>query len=161
SGGLYVFGQQNTTPTLENALINLETQATVVGPFLIFGVLPLIALAFSVVVPWARRLNQHFGLWMSVPVILAFEVILSTGGAPVFERQYLSAMTLLAVLSGVGVALIVDLIQKLIPEQRCLRRILISGLFIVAGVQVLQMANDSRMIALNSTYPDRRTIFAD
>ncbi|MEP7286274.1 MAG: glycosyltransferase family 39 protein [Chloroflexota bacterium] len=157
-GDAYLPGVKAVTPTPTVIFANLQYLATQIGPGVIFAVLPLAALVIAALIPkLRRRLYGAMGLWSLLLVIVVFAAILSFYGAPVFDRHYLPAMTLLAVLAGMGLSLLLQVILTL-KRVGILLAIL---LLIVVSIPMLHMATDSRQIALLALRPDRRNSFAE
>ncbi|MCC7451566.1 MAG: hypothetical protein IT324_29430 [Anaerolineae bacterium] len=163
-GDVYYPGVKSSMPTPRTIWINLEYQVARVGPVAIFGVLPLVALVLSAAIPaWRKKLHGQMLLWTLPLIVLIYEVIASVNGAPVFERHYLAAMTLLCVLAGVGVALLARAFGRLAERfhQRWLGWGLTAVLLGALLIPVNDMFNTSLAIANEGLRPDRQAIFAE
>jgi hypothetical protein len=163
-GGLYLPGSTTSRPSVDTIAINVLYQLTDIGPVLIFGVLAMFGLFLSFALPSARRrLHGQMALFALPVIIVVFDTILSFNGARLFNRQYLAAMTLLAILAGIAVALlwqIADAAARRVgqPGVTFVTKALLIGLI---GVPLASMASESRAIALDLSRPDRRALFAE
>jgi hypothetical protein len=163
-GGLYLPGTTTSRPTIDTIAINVLYQLSDIGPVLIFGGLAVIGLLLSFILPSARqRLHGQMALFAFPVIIVVFDTILSFNGARLFNRQYLAAMTLLAILAGIAVALlwrIADVAARRAgqPGVAFVTKALLIGLI---GVPLAGMASESRAIALDLSRPDRRALFAE
>ncbi|MBI1279979.1 MAG: hypothetical protein GC179_17765 [Anaerolineaceae bacterium] len=158
-GGLYMPGTKPGFPTPFTVLDNLAYQATDIGSWVLFGLLPLIGLILLAV----KRLRQAVYLvpvLMLPAVILALDLILSINGSRLFPRHYLPALALLAVLSGIGAALSLHAIGNILVKKSL--QISLVGLVVVGLVlPVLGMAGDTLKLTQEQLRPDRRVSLMD
>lgn len=163
-GGLYLPGTTTSRPTLGTIAINVLYQLTDIGPVLLLGGLAVIGLLLSFVLPSARqRLHGQMGLFSFPIMIVVFDTILSFNGARLFNRQYLAAMTLLAILAGIAVALLWQIADAAARRagQPGLAPVMKALLIGVISLPLAGMASESRAIALDLSRPDRRALFAE
>jgi hypothetical protein len=163
-GEIYLPGVKTTAPTPDLILINLQHQLTAHGPVLIFLILPLVGLIFSVLIPAERRrLHAQMMLWSLPIMVILYNAILSFNGAPLFDRHYLAAMTILCVLAGVGVALLTRLARDIGRRinQPLLGKALAILVLIIALEPVIGMFNEDRALASDLSRADTRTYFAE
>jgi hypothetical protein len=163
-GGVYLPGTTTSIPTPATLLVNLTYQFSAIGPFLIYGLLPLVALVLPALIPALRqRLYRDFAIWMLPIVIVLFDLILSFNGAPVFERQYLAATAVLAVLGGVGVSVLVEVASRATSRYRLLWLLpgSVALLTIIIALPLVSLFEQSRQLDIAQTRPDRRASFAE
>jgi thiamine transporter ThiT len=166
-GEIYLPGVKTTAPTPDLILINLQYQLTSLGPILVILILPLVGLALSALIPAERRrLHGSTKTWMfwSLPImVILYNAILSFNGAPLFDRHYLAAMTVMCVLAGVGVALLVRLAQQIGDriKQPFAGKALAALVLVITLEPVVGMFNQGRALASDLTRPDTRTYFAE
>jgi hypothetical protein len=163
-GSVYLPGTQTSIPTPTTLAVNLYTQLTATGPFLIVGALPVLALFLSVALPaMRRRLHVQMALWALPIIVVVFNLILSVNGAPVFTRHYLAATALLAALGGVGFTLTLQAIQQIARHFRRPRLswTLTAALCVVIAVPLLDAANQSLAQTIDDLRPDSRAYLAE
>jgi hypothetical protein len=168
AGDVYLPGAKPAPPTLMSVLINLEFQTAQVGPIVVYGRLPLVALVLGWLLPaYRKRLYMDYAFWTLPIVVLAYNVVISFSGAPVFERHYLAGSAVLCVMAGVGAALIWQAVRqienrlKLNSDQA---RLVLTGVALILAIVLLiaLTPQTARTIqaSLNSQLPDRRVDFA-
>src|SRR5262249_3247860 len=99
-------------------------------------------------------------LWSFVPVFIVYCIILSVYGAPVFDRQYLPAMPLLAVLGGIGLSALVAVCLKAYASQPVTGNRLAGARVAVRGVLALIMAVQTVNDDLVKLRPDQHNDIA-
>ncbi len=168
AGGTYLPDAQPTPPTPLSLFINLQHQMAEVGPFLIFGALPLCALILGWILPTVRKqLYVRYAFWILPLVIVAYNVVLSFSGAPVFDRHYIAGSAILCCMAGVGFALLLQAIYQI--TQRLKLQQPITGvvfaavtilLVILLSNPLVAMAANTYSILVETQRPDTRVFFA-
>jgi len=163
-GGLYMPGTKPSLPMPFTILDNIAYQSTTISDFFLFGYLPASAL-FLLAYKFVRRFVQLVPILMLPLLILALDVVLSINGSRLFPRHYLPALALLAILAGVGVALFLQSMWKIIDSgQKNPTRYVIAvtlGLLIIIANPFSYMAQETLDMTREQLRPDRRVMLMD
>ena len=164
-GGTYFPGTEIQSPSLAAVLLNMHYSLFHIGSGWLYAGLGALAIFWSLLSAAQRR---HYYVqmpgWGFGLVFVAFHVMVSLNGAPVYDRHYLAIMGLLAVVSGLGILLTLEAItKKHIPLIQAPRlRLLVSAALILLVVGTLwPMVQAIRRFTVEMLLPDRRVALAD
>jgi hypothetical protein len=164
-GGTYLPGTEIQPPSLASVLVNMQYSLFHIGSGWLYAGLGVLAIFWSLLSAGQRRhYYEEMPGWGFGLVFVAFHIMLSLNGAPVFDRHYLGIMAVLAVVSGLGIVLSLDAITtKRIPliRARGLRLLASVVLILLVGWSLWPMVQTIRRFTLEMLPPDRRVTLAD
>jgi 4-amino-4-deoxy-L-arabinose transferase-like glycosyltransferase len=161
-GGLYMPGTKPAFPTPFTVFDNIIYQSTTIAPVFLFGVLPAITLIF-LFSKATRQYVQIVPVLMLPMLVLALDTILSINGSRLFPRHYLPALALLAILAGVGVALVLQFVwqMRLVGNTVILKAATTIVMLILVATPLIGMAQETLKMTREQLRPDRRVMLMD